>query len=245
MPRSRRVRTSRRRKSRSYRRRMKRRRTRAPRRTGGWRNPLRHELKYKDHTGTLVDLGDGAASTTIAGAPQFVCLNGTQQGSAADQRIGRQIMVRKLIGRMQFTNAQNLATGIATWPVTYRFMVVYDMQANGSTLALADMFETPSNILSLQNLNNRDRFKIVTDKMWTIGNPYFGQSQISKPNQAKSYKFYKRLNLPVQYNAGNAGTEADIATGTLWAIMLTDSGNTAVGGGSRVNYRFRIRYSDM
>lgn len=247
MPRSRRMRTARRRKSRSYRRRLKRRRTRAPRRTGGWRNPLRHELKFLD-SASAGTLGKSASECTVADNPAIVCLNAPVQGSGATQRIGRQIMIRKILGRVKFFN-RTAPTGSAfeSWAPTVRWMLVYDMQTNGTAPTQAQLFSAPADISTLQNLDNRDRFKILMDKVFTFAK--IGMRQVDEgqatAGQAKTYKFYKRVNLPVQFNAGNAGTVADIATGSLHLVCFSDGGSNDPTYNAHIDALIRIRYSDM
>lgn len=258
MPRSRRMRTSRRRKSRSYRRRVKRRRSRAPRRTGGWRNPLRHELKYLDTTVDGRYLGTGISPlvvpATVVGpplrGPYAGCINAPAQGSGANERIGRQIMIRKIIGRVGLFNTVELTDGAQdTWPTTFRMMLVYDMQANGAaTFDLTTFWADPTNLCSLQNLDNRDRYKILMDKQWTIAAPTEAISGLGgRTQQSKLYKFYKRVNLPVQFNAGSTPGPADISTGALWMLVLSDAGSNEAGVPSCSQFwsRVRIRYSDM
>lgn len=256
MPRSRRMRTSRRRKSRSYRRRIRRRRTRAPRRTGGWRNPLRHELKYLDTNVDAKQLGNGTGpnilATTVGGNGTYAgCINAPKQGAGADERIGRQIMIRKILGRLIFVNSSEITDGAqTTWPTSFRFMLVYDMQANGVATFDNSQFWADTGtvtLTSLQNLNFRDRWKILMDKHWTIGAPTSAVSAIGgRTQQAKLYKFYKRVNLPVQFNAGNTPGPQDITTGAIWMLVYSDAGCDEPTTGSPMFYaRVRVRYSDM
>jgi len=58
----------------------------------------------------------------------------------------------------------------------------------------------------------------------------------------RMFKFYRRLAHPVTFNSGDAGTVADITTGSLYLIYI---GSIAAGAtaGSIVGH-CRIRYSD-
>jgi len=155
----------------------------------------RGELKNTDQsfTNSLVGL---TSSGTI------VLLNGIFQGSTANQRDGRNVRMKYLEVRFHLTLAPTTAGGSPL-----RFVVFYDKQANATPatavqLLLADAISSP------RNLDNSRRFRILSDD---------SVSGVSVTGPA-CMKYVKRiaLNLPIEFNNGNAGTVGDIVTGALY-----------------------------
>ena len=55
-------------------------------------------------------------------------------------------------------------------------------------------------------------------------------------------KWYRRLNHPVTFNAGDAGTVADITTGSLYFLVVGSEAAGATAG--TVSGRVRVRFDD-
>lgn len=176
---------------------------RMAKRTGGWAENTR-SLNFKD--------------VTVAGAPPAnwtapLLLNGLVPGTGAEERIGRQIVIKTIRVRYQANGAN-------------RFVLVYDAQSNGAAPAITDIFQT-NTFGSEINWSNRDRFSFIADLVL----PIKGDAHT---------EFDLDCDLEVYYNAGTAGTVADIATGALY-FLTNDS-----GAGLGVTYQFfnRIEYEE-
>jgi len=214
---------------------------RVPLRTGGWFNPSggagrsslpnSGELKFKDNTTTL-NPTVGAATwipfTQAAGAGASQLLNGLVPDSTATGRIGRRVLIKSLYVRVTCRMA---ATSVGGAPI--RMIIVYDKQSNAAAPAVTDVFTT-DNFNSMNNISNRDRFVTLVDQIIpTI-------STSSEPVQ--HLEVYKKLNLPVQYNAGTAGTIGDITSGAMYMTFVQE-GNITVASPA-VAYYARVRYTD-
>lgn len=172
--------------------------------------------------------------TTISIATQFpiavttgvvTLLNGVTTGTAANTRIGRKIVMKSILLRMSIVKGATTAG-----EGNMRVMIVYDKQSNQSSPPSSEIL-SPDSIAGLNNLNNVDRFKIITDKFYSFG---------IVDNTAINIQKYKKLNLPVQYNAGAAGTIGDIQTGALYLVTYTN-GNYSVAaptGQAMIRLRF-------
>lgn len=144
-----------------------------------------------------------------------VLLNGLVLGTGASQRVGREIRMNSIQIR--------LMGGISN-PI--RFVLVYDSQSNGAAPAITDIFET-NNWMSEVNFSNRDRFQFVFDLTTPLhGDPHYEEEL--------------DLNLITYYNAGTAGTVADIASGALY-IVLNDASTAAA---STYSYALRLNYEE-
>lgn len=163
----------------------------------------------------------------------FVLLNGLIPGSGASQRIGQKVEIRSLECRLN-TRA-TAGTGIDQ---IHRLIILMDRQCNGAApVALTD-FLNAGNYQGLRQLNNRKRFKVVKDY-------YLSLNATAEPGSQRAiYKYMKfRRPIVVEYNAGIAGTIADIVSNSMFFVAIGQQ-PAGVGAGSCVGY-FRIRYTDM
>jgi len=176
---------------------------------------------------------DVATDSAVNAGGALVLLNGCTRGSDIANRIGRQIVVKSI--QFNISNYSADATGIDQ---THRVLLVYDKQSNGVTPAVTDIL-TASTCWAMRNLNNRNRFIILYDNVmavkgddpaqWTSGNVRIHET-----------RYYRRHNLKVQFNAGDAGTVADMATGALYMILIGSVAAGATAGNSIGNCRVRF-----
>ena len=224
---------------------------RAPLASRGFRGRYgskRGELKLFE---TLVGLGDvptlGAVVSTLF-LPQL--------GSDYTNRIGRKVVV-KSIGFRAYSclsasqqNAANLGANANVFArgQTQRVMLVYDSQPNGVTSNPADIL-TSQTTLAMNNLNNRDRYRVIWDKVLTF-DPYHVVTDATPVitdatfNRAGQYwTMWKKCNRETIFQA-NGGTIADVATGAYLLLMVASETTTAFVGNS-IRYQIRFRFEDM
>jgi len=177
------------------------------------------ELKSVDSTVNI------AADST--GGVQL--LNGIARGDEISERNGRQVTLKSIEMRLR-CKASN-GSGIDQ---QHRVIVVYDRQTNAAAAGIADVLSS-ANVLYPRNLENRRRFRILFDRIIQL-------NASGEPNSEKMIKWYRRLNHPVTFNAGDAGTVADITTGSLYFMVL---GTEAPGGtAGYASGRVRVRFDD-
>jgi len=203
--------------------------TRAPLATRGFYGVYnrrgRDELKFVD---TVT-----SAAGTAAGA--VTLLNGVAQGTDYNQRIGRKFTMKSIMCRFGIS----YGTGAAVNSVgnIVRVLIFYDCQTNLNTPAVTDVLQTAS-YLSPMNLNNRDRFKIISDKWWSTEAFVITASQIDTGDfEPKIEKFYKKINLETQ-NGGTGATVGSISTGGVFLLIITG------GNGNQIDIYTRVRYTD-
>ncbi len=191
-----------------------------------FRAPAREgELKF-----TTNSIAQDATTTST-----FILLNGTTRGADADSnRIGRNIQCKSLQWRV---SARNEAANESPGPV--RFVLVWDKDPNGALPAVTDVLETASTA-AMTNMANKDRFVILHSEFKTIpsGNGGIATGQAG----VILFEGYKKLNHKTTYNAGNAGTIADIQHGALYSLVLSD-----IAAGTAdwdTDGRIRLRYTD-
>lgn len=176
-----------------------------------------------------IDTADAYAVNT---GGTLTLINGLSLGNTATTRIGQKVLLQSL--EVKFRNAVVATTGLDQ---THRIMIVLDRQCNGAALTLAEVIN-PTNTEGLRNLASRRRFKILQDIRFDL-------NAATESGSSYSNKVYMRFKRPimVEYNAGNAGTVADISSGSIYMIHLGSNvaGNTA--GTSAVVTR--LRYTDI
>lgn len=169
-------------------------------------------------------------------------------GSDFNNRVGRKVVLKSVYirGRVATEASNTLNAVAATISQQARFIIFVDMQPNGAAPSVTDLLveALPSSQL---NLNNRDRFRVLSDKNYMF-DPYFLNTATtvaiaSAPNQVKEVKKYKKLNIETVFNATNGGTIVDINSGALFMLWV---GSVAAGVSSDVNavVSTRVRYAD-
>lgn len=210
------------------------RRALAPRRTGGFfsvRNrTIGAEKKTLDNLFTSANACDNTTDDAWV-------LNTCATGSDFTNRIGRRIKMKTILARFSCRYAGTVTT---VTPQTWRIICAIDKQWNATATAVSNnvpQADFPiTNILTNNlpvapmNLNNRDRFKIVFDKMVTI-DPF---------NQVKNLSIYKRIPYDVTYG-GTTNDGGSIQTG---AVVLWVFSNAAAGSAGVYNMHTRIRFID-
>lgn len=179
------------------------------------------ELKNVDVT--AVNMPALAATTGTV-----TLLNGMVPGVDPNQRVGRRTIMRNLYLRLTLVTAAT-----TTLSGLYRFLVVYDKQPNAAALTAALVLEQ-NELEGQHNLGNSRRFKILVDKTKLIASTGTPQSIL--------FEVKKKMNLPIEFNAGIAGTIADITTGSLYLIVFaTGTHGVAIPDADMVS---RVMFSD-
>lgn len=168
--------------------------------------------------------GAGVATWTTP-----VLLNPLSQGDSSTTRDGRQVVNKSLFIRW---HAALNTTSIGGSSI--RILVVYDSQTNAAAPLITDMLQT-DNFLSPNNLGNSRRFRVIVDELTppiSVGGPYAVDGVI-----------YRKLdNMVTMFGSGNAGTVADINSGSFY--MLFSQGADIATAAPTIDYYTRIRFTD-
>lgn len=195
---------------------------------GAWHVAKGPEYKFVDVDGVTSATSIPLSNDWTTPGATFL-LNGLVPGSLATQRIGRKVSIKTLYVRATVQLATTSVRG-----GNIRMMVFYDKQANGTAPLVTDVLVDDS-FYSPNNLSNRDRFVVLCDHVFeAIG---------TQADYQKSMVLHKKLNLETMFNAGTAGTIADITSGSIY-IMFAQSGTIGTGNPTASWYS-RIRYTDQ
>jgi len=201
------------------------------------------EKKVQDVAITLTEAG--ANPLTNAGYFSSLCVPIT--GASMTERVGRKTQIKScyLRGMMMKSLAATPTGSVTAEAQMVRLILIFDKQPNAAVPVMSDILQT-STVYSQFNINNRDRFSILKDKEYV-----FDPMIYDSANNAYAWnrtihpvKIFKKLDLEQVFNAGSAGTAADINTGNLLLFLLT---NTAPGADKNINVYLtsRVRYTDV
>lgn len=149
-------------------------------------------------------------------------------GTGESDRIGRKINVTGVNLRARFTLP---AGGLA--PDVVRLMLVQDKQSNGTTANVTDVLETAS-IWSFNNLANKNRFKIIRDKICPLN---FTAGAAALEDFVHTEEWYVRLKrpMPIEYD-GATGALTERRSNNLFLLAISDAGQGDVECWTRVRY---------
>lgn len=140
------------------------------RKRGGGARRHKPELKYYD----ICDVGGTLPYAMVVSAPTFITLNAVPENAGANNRVGRRINMKSLQIRIQPTEFDSLVLPVATNLFIWRVVILYDSQSNGAMPLMTDIFAatlfagtSAGDIHAPINLNNRDRFLVLRDKIFT------------------------------------------------------------------------------
>lgn len=182
----------------------------------------RGELKYVDVPSGLV--------FTEAGA--VLLLNGLAPGTGASQRIGKKIVNKSIQYRLSLDAG---SAGATIFRGFVRMLIVYDKQSNATAPTVAQILEQVAGS-SHMNMDNRDRFTVLSDKQFALDQ--------SGGHQSGQTKMYKKLSLPTIFNAGTAGTVADITSGSIYLLYISENSAGSATNTPLGTFTSRIRFDD-
>lgn len=180
---------------------------------------------------------DTAVSFQAAADQVPLLLNGVAQGSDFNNRIGRKITMKSITVRLvTFCSTLSVSTLI-------RYFIVLDTQCNAAAATVTDVFSGTSPNMStyIMNLNNRDRFKVLMDKVQRIDVGANTTATPGIPNRSFIKKYIK-LNTPVTFG-GTGATVGSLITNSLLLFVSSDS-LIADGNKYTVAGNIRVRFTD-
>lgn len=200
--------------------------------------------------GVDVPISQAGILATYTTNGQIVLVNGLIPGTAMQQRDGRKVMLKSV--RIK-TIVQNQSTGTGATDNmnsnVVRVALIWDSQPGGVMPTWAQIFgdldnagATANDFYSDREFTGMKRFQILRDK-YIVLNP--GSRGVVAAGVAETdalYDDFVKIGRETLYNAGVAGTIADIQSGALYFGYRAreDSANTVCN----INGNIRLRYVD-
>jgi len=193
------------------------------------------------------DVGTTAVPINATAAPAaaaLVLLNATAAGDDINMRQGREAHLTSVELRGIIANAQ---VGATTLPSLARVLIVYDNAPNGAQPAIIDILadtastahsDTNPASYNFNNLNNRDRFKILAQETFAFGN--IPGAANTDQETAYPVSFYRKISLPQVFKSDAAGI-GSITKGALFALVVgstrsVDATHVQFSGKARVRF---------
>lgn len=215
---------------------------------GGSRVPLASRgYRLNNAERKVYDITTTVYPVNTAGSVTAICI--PILGTDMTNRIGRKVVVKSIqargIARVRLAEANT--NGMAG-PQLIRIIYLVDLQPNGALPAITDVL-VQAIAQSPMNLNNRDRFRILSDKMITLDNytrdtATPGSEYVGFNRTAQHFKMYKKCNQEVIFNATNAGTVADITSGAILQVIVGNQATDGAGGPGSAAIFTRCRFLD-
>lgn len=172
------------------------------------RNRIAQLLTYKHVQDKVITTSFTWPSAVVypAAATTFTLLNGCVQGSAENQRIGNLIDHRKIyLGLTVAPPAQDNICPVRT-------QIIYDKAPNGAAPTAALLYEDPTRP-SVSDINHSNAWRFDT---------LFDDSCILDFELSRNIKVEIPLACRTTYG-GNAGTVADIRSGSLYLVTVNEA----------------------
>jgi hypothetical protein len=165
--------------------------------------------------------------SSASGTFDIVYINPVVQGNTAFTRTGRDILVESVEVR-----GYAVTTAVTNVDLL-RVVILWDNESRGAAPAYTDVYSTNLGIMSLYNLDNSHRFKILYDSGPLLVNSTAatnGMRAITIP----PIKIGRKVRY---YNGGNAGTVADVDSGGMFLLTMSDTGAADFGANVRTMFR--------
>lgn len=167
---------------------------------------------------------------TVDSTSAVLLLNGIARGDDIGERVGRQVVIKSI--ELKMTSMVNATDGTDQ---IHRIFIVYDKQTNATALTYIQVLNSLS-VHAPRNLENRNRFVNLYDR-------YFSLTNDGNYGCRRSLQHYKRHNLKVTFNSGDAGTVADIVTGSIYLCCM-GTNVAGVTAATLLGY-VRLRFQDI
>lgn len=190
------------------------------------------ELKFHDVT---------VSDSTMAANGQIVnsSVNLIPQGTAQDQRVGRQITIRQISWRFTLSMPEIDSAASAADSDNIRVILYLDKQCNGAAPAITDILAT-DHYLSFNNLANKSRFRTLMDRTYDLH--YSAGAGNGTTSDWAGFgvrdDFFKKVNIPIQIAGTGTPTIANIQSNNIGVLVLTRVGLEGPGLASRMRLRF-------
>ena len=187
------------------------------------------------------DLSNFASVFQPAGI--FTLLNIPINGPEMYQRVGRKMYMKSLHVR---GFCLNVATSLQDMG---RIIIFYDSQPNAAVSNIAALLQdsnlaATTSVFSEINLNNRERFKIIRDHQImlpavtnTAGVLTNGPLTLDPIKSTMNIDMFIKLKgLETIFNGVNGGTIADITSGSLYMLTVSNATGWEFSGTTRLRY---------
>ncbi len=203
-------------------------------RTGGYYG----RFSGRDSELKFLDTDQDDAVVAIGGVI-FDTINGIPQGTDQSERIGRKITLKSI--NMHYEVSLPAVNGAASpdGGDVVRMIVYLDKQCNGAASTSADILAGGADHQAFRALANTSRYIVFMDKFIDINRKTLCSTQnadtFDHSRQFISGKFYKKVNIPLEYG-GVGATVAELRSNNVGVLLMTATGVAGYACKTRIRY---------
>lgn len=163
-------------------------------------------------------------------------------GTGEQNRIGRKVTVKRIQIRGTLQNRSQEDPAMTS--NKFRVIVYQDKQCNGAAATVTDILDS-ADVDSFRNLQNSQRFRILSDKFYVSNIKGGGQNSAGTKTWGEEYKHFKvfiKCNIPLEFGTTSPPTIADLRSNNLGILAIVEEDQAA--NTPRIGYLTRLRYSD-
>lgn len=206
---------------------------------------IKQEPKFYDTSYAPTALTSNTTAASLEVDPSATSMISTPAvGDSEQNRDGKKIIITQveIKGTLHWPSSANQtaqADGHTCWVA-----LVLDTQTNNTQMNSEDCFkfiDTTSALYCrpMRNLLFGGRFRILKMKHFypPIPSMSYDGTNMEKSGVIRGFKFYKKLRLPVNFNAGTTASIANVQDNSLHVIAWANQSNTV-----SLSYNARIRF---
>lgn len=199
-------------------------------RTGGYYGRYQPQGDEKKFLDTPLTLEDPVAATGNV----YDSLVEIPQGAGESQRVGRKCTITAI--SLRYVVSLNNTSTPSSTEDGCRVIIFHDKQCNGAIAPITQVLASDT-YLSYNNLANKERFRILSDKFHDLSstagsydgtNDQFGAKGVTK-------SVYLRCDIPIEFS-GATGAIAEIRSNNIGVLIISDKAKCNFSGLARVRY---------
>ncbi len=193
---------------------------------GRFQGPFSQESKFLD-----VDVTDAIVAT---GGFVVDTLHVIAQGTTESQRIGRKVVISKIMFKYSFDLP--LSTIIGNTADVLRLIIFVDRQCNGAAATITDILNE-ADVRSFRNLENSARFRILLDRTEQINATGSGDGAANDVAPTIRFRrWFKDCSIPIEFDS-TTGAITEIKSNNISMLVVSDTG--LVGFNAKVRLRYK------
>lgn len=165
------------------------------------------------------------------------------QGTSEQNRDGKKIIIKsvQIDGRVNLPSLINQTAVPA--PFDVYVALVLDTQSNGAQMNSEDCFKNTSAAAALaakpqRNLLFANRFRVIAKKQFILKHPTatYDGTNIEIGGDTREFHWFKKMNLPVLFNAGTTASIANVIDNSLHLIAFASASNPTLAYNARIRF---------
>lgn len=205
---------------------------------------LTTEPKFYDTSFASTGITSNATFASLSINPSASSLISTPAvGDSESNRDGKKIIITQVeVKGAIIKNAQVNQTA-AEEPESIWIALVLDTQTNATACASTDVFKplctgAATSTQPFRNLLYGGRFRIIKMKRYILQNAAlsYDGTNLEQNGIMRNFKFFKKMRLPVNFNAGTTSDIANVTDNSLHMMAWSSLGLTYISYGARIRF---------